>query len=110
VAVKEVKFEGDSLETLRAFPEGIRRDIGRQLHALQRGELPHSAKPLNTGMPGVWELRTKDESGQYRAAYVQIVKDQIHVLHCFKKKTAKTGRADLEKTQRRYRDLKARLR
>ncbi len=108
--MKAVSWEGDSKETMRSFPAAIRGDFGRQLFALQCGELPGDAKPIGTGMPGAWELRTRDESGQYRAIYVQIVKEQVHVLHCFKKTTQKTSRIDLEKAQARYRSLRQRVR
>lgn len=29
----------------------------------------------------------------------------LHVLHCFQKKTEKTGRADVDLAAKRYRDL-----
>lgn len=107
--MKQVVWEGNSLEILRDFPELVRRDLGTSLMFLQMGEVPLDAKPFKTGMPGTWELRARDDSGQYRAIYVCIVSDQIHVLHCFKKKTRKTSRIDTETALRRYKDLKHRI-
>jgi phage-related protein len=107
--MKKIVWEGNSKEVLRSFPEGIRRDLGTGLMFLQLETLPMDAKPFKTGMPGTWELRAKDQSGQYRAIYVCIVKEQIHVLHCFKKTTAKTSRADIQIAQMRYRNLKQRV-
>ena len=79
--IKRVVWEGDSLDVIRSFPDGVRRDLGRGLYAVQAGELPLDAKPFKTGMSGTWELRTRDTSGQYRAIYVALVKGEVHVLH-----------------------------
>jgi predicted XRE-type DNA-binding protein len=51
------------LDAIRV-PVDVRRDFGRQLFALQCGELPGDAKPIGTGMPGARELRTRGDSGQ----------------------------------------------
>ena len=108
--MKMVMWEGDSREVLRSFPEGVKRDLGTGLMYLQSGAVPLDSKPLKTGMPGTWELRARDASGQYRAIYVCIVADQIHVLHCFKKTSAKTAAADIDITKTRYRVLRERIR
>lgn len=103
--MKKIVWEGDSLDVLRDFPESVRKDLGTSLMYLQCEALPRDAKPFKTGMPGTWELRARDESGQYRAIYVSLVKESIHVLHCFKKKTEKTSRLDLSVAQARYKSL-----
>ena len=108
--MKQVEWEGDSREVLRSFPEGVRRDLGTGLMYVQCGVIPADARPLKTGMPGTWELRAKDASGQYRVAYVCIVDDQVHVLLCFKKTSAKTAPVDLHTAQLRYKALKQRIR
>ena len=107
--MKQVVWEGSSLEILRGFPETVRRDLGTSLMFLQVGEVPVDAKPFKTGMPGTWELRAWDASGHYRVIYVGIVREQVHVLHCFKKTTPKTSRIDMEIAQLRYKDLKRRI-
>ena len=107
--MKKVVWEGNCREILRNFPESVRRDLGTGLMFLQVGEVPADAKPFKTGMPGTWELRARDASGQYRAIYVCIVRDQVHVLHRFKKTTPKTSRLDTETAQLRYKALKQRI-
>ena len=37
--------------------------------------------------------------------YVAKLPDAVYVLHCFQKKTQKTGKADIELAAKRYRDL-----
>lgn len=44
-------------------------------------------------------------SEAFRVIYVAKFADAVHVLHCFQKKTAKTGKADLDVAAKRYRDL-----
>ena len=107
--MKLVVWEGNSREVLRGFPESVRRDLGTGLMFLQVGEVPTDAKPFKTGMPGTWELRARDATGHYRAIYVCIIHDQVHVLHCFKKNTPKTSRLDTETAQLRYKSLKQRI-
>jgi len=44
--MKAVVFLDDSLERLRAFPDGPRRDAGFQLDRVQRGLNPDDWKPM----------------------------------------------------------------
>lgn len=107
--MKEIIWEGDSRDILRSFPESVRRDLGTSLMYLQMEALPLDAKPFKTGMPGTWELRAKDSTGAYRAIYVSMIRDKIHVLHCFKKTSNQTSRPDVNTAQLRYKNLKQRI-
>ncbi len=106
---KKVVWESDSREVLRTFPVAVRQDLGAALGVLQVGERPDDTKSMKAIGLGAWELRARDSSGQYRAIYVAIVKGEIHVLHCFQKKSQKTSRYDIEKAATRYRALISRL-
>ena len=53
--MKPVIFLGDSLGSLRAFPNKPRRDVGFQLDRVQRGLDPDDWKPMKTIGPGVRE-------------------------------------------------------
>ena len=106
---KRIVWLGDSRDVIRGFPATVRDDLGAGLRALQNGELPHDVKPIKVAGAGAWELRAKDAAGQFRAIYVALVKDEIHVLHCFQKKSQKTSRLDLAKAAARYRELAVRL-
>jgi phage-related protein len=103
---KEVIWAGDALLVLQGFPAAIQHELGYNLGLLQIGSMPLHAKPFKTAGAGCWELRAKDESGAYRAIYVRIVRDKIHVLHCFQKKTEKTSRHDVQKAAARYQALR----
>ena len=61
---------------------------------------------MTTVGPGVREIRVRDASGVFRVIYVAKFADVIHVLHCFRKKTQKTSKADLDLARNRYRNLK----
>ncbi|PYE29130.1 phage derived Gp49-like protein DUF891 [Rhizobium sp. PP-CC-3A-592] len=54
---------------------------------------------------GVQEIRVRDEFGAFRVIYVARFADAVYVLHCFQKKTQKTGKTDLDLATQRYRDL-----
>ena len=103
--MKPITFLGDSLEELRAFPQGARRAAGMQLDKVQRGLMPDNWKPMKTIGAGVCEIRTKDESGIYRVIYIATFAEAVYVLHAFQKKTQKTAKSDLELARSRLKDL-----
>ncbi len=103
--VKPIEFRGTSLDDLRAFPLTARRDAGHQLDQVQNGREPDDWKPMNTVGQGVKEVRIRDAAGAFRVIYVAKFVDAVYVLHCFQKKTEKTGKADVDLAVRRYRDL-----
>lgn len=103
--MKPVTFLGDSLDAIRAFPQGVRREAGFQLDKVQRGLTPDDWKPVKTVGLGVREIRLREEVGAFRVIYVATLPEAVYVLHAFQKKTEKTGRADLELARKRYRGL-----
>ena len=60
---------------------------------------------MNIVGQGVKEIRVRDAAGAFRVLYVAKFADAVYVLHCFQKKTEKTGKADLDLAAKRYRDL-----
>ena len=85
---RPVEFRGSALDDLRTFPASARRAAGHQ--------------PIGQG---VQEIRIRDAAGAFRVIYVARFADAVHVLHCFRKKTQRTAKADLDLGERRYRDL-----
>lgn len=53
---------------------------------------------------GVREIRIRDD-GAFRVIYLAKVKDTVFVLHCFQKKSQKTGKEDLALASNRYKEL-----
>jgi phage-related protein len=102
---KPVEFRGNSLADLRAFPSSARREAGHQIDKVQHGLEPDDWKPMNIVGPGVLEIRIRDAEGAFRVFFVAKLEDAVYVLHCFKKKTEKTSKADLDLAATRYRDL-----
>jgi phage-related protein len=68
--MKPICFLGNSLESLREFPEDARQDAGYQLDQVQRGRQPSDFKSMPTVGKGVEELRVWDERGTYRVIYI----------------------------------------
>ncbi|MES2075191.1 MAG: type II toxin-antitoxin system RelE/ParE family toxin [Pseudomonadota bacterium] len=104
-APKPVEFLGNSLNELRSFPHSARREAGFQLNRIQQGLEPHDWKPMHTIGKGVREIRIRDANGTFRVIYVAKFAEATYVLHCFQKKSARTGKADMDLATRRYRDL-----
>lgn len=103
--MKPVRFLGDSLKRLRAFPDDARQDAGYQLECVQRGEQPEDFKPMPSIGPGVEELRVWDSAGTYRVIYTARLANAVYVLHAFQKKTRQTAKADIELTRERFATL-----
>lgn len=103
--MKPVSFLGNSLDALRSFPDGPRREVGFQIDRLQRGLEPDDWKPLKAVGPNVREIRGKDSSGAYRVIYLATLPDAIYVLHAFQKKSQKTDKRDIDLAGARFRTL-----
>ena len=105
---KPVEFLGRSLEDLRAFPAGARREAGYQLDRVQSGLEPDDWKWMNTIGTGAREIRIRNDTGAYRVVYVASIGDTIYVLHAFQKKTRATSKRDIEVATARFRVLQRR--
>ena len=103
--MKPVTFIGDSLEVIRAFPQGARQEAGFQLNKVQHGLDPDDWKPMKSVGPGVREIRVRDETGAFRVIYVATFPEAVYVLHAFQKKTVKTAKTDLEVARSRFRKM-----
>ncbi len=100
-----LQFLGRAYDDLMDFPVAARKEAGRQLRRVQYGSLPADCKPMTTIGAGVAEIRVYDVSGAYRVIYVAKFEEAIYVLHCFKKKSQRTSRADIEIATSRYKTL-----
>lgn len=100
--MKSVRFLGNSLKTLREFPEDARHDAGYQIDKVQRGLQPDDFKPMPGIGKGVEEIRIWDESGTYRVVYTARLADAVIVLHAFQKKTQATSKRDVDLAKERF--------
>ena len=103
--MKPVAFCGDSLDALRAFPEGAKHEAGYQIDKVQHGEEPDDWKPMSSIGGGVREIRIRDEAGAFRVIYVAKLVDAVYVLHCFQKKTQQTSQRDIQLARKRFKEL-----
>lgn len=103
--MKPITFLGDSLDKLKDFPQGARRETGFQLDRVQRGLMPKNWKPVKTVGKGVNEIRVRDEAGAYRVIYLATFPEAVYVLHAFQKKTQTTAQMDLELARTRLQSL-----
>lgn len=103
--MKPVEFFGDSLDALRSFPEGARREAGYQIDKVQHGAEPDDWKPMATIGSSVKEIRIWDEAGAFRVVYLAKLADAVYVLHCFHKKTQQTSERDIRLARKRFKEL-----
>lgn len=103
--VKPIEFLGDSLRSLREFPDDAKRDAGYQLDRVQHGLQPDDFKPMPTIGKGVEEIRVRDDTGAYRVIYTARLADAVYVLHAFQKKAQATSKRDIELAKQRFAEL-----
>ena len=103
--MKDVRFVGSSLDDLKHFPAGARREAGFELSNVQVGLQPGDWKPMSTIGAGAVEIRIKDAAGICRVIYVARFEEAVYVLHAFQKKTRRTRKADIELAKARYKAL-----
>jgi len=102
---KELRFCATALDDLRSFPLMLRRAAGHQLDRVQQGLMPVNFRPMPGVGPGVYEIRLQDVAGAFRVLYVARYAEAVYVLHCFQKKTQKTGQTDMELAVKRYHEI-----
>jgi phage-related protein len=108
--MKPVSFLGDSLNAIRTFSEGARRQVGYQIDRVQRGLDPDDWKPMKTIGSGVREIRVRDAAGAFRVIYIATLADAVYVLHAFQKRSQRTAKRDLDLATARLKELMRRIR
>jgi phage-related protein len=101
---KLVIWLADSRETIRGFPDNVRRIAGFQLWRVQRGLEPNDWKPMSSVGLGVQEIRIRT-AAEHRVLYVAKFAEAVYVLHAFEKRTRQTPKADLDLARQRLRAL-----
>ena len=105
--MKFAVFHPKARDALRDFPENLRREFGKVIFDLQKGEKLYM--PLSRPMPsvarGVEELRIKDRSGAYRVFYYTRLADSVLIFHAFSKKTQKTPPHEIALAQKRLKEI-----
>lgn len=97
--MKPAIFHPAVRETVRGFPVDVRKELGKAIYDLQRGEV--LSMPLSWAMasiaPGAAELRIRDRAGIYRVFYYVRSARGILVFHAFQKKDRTTPLQEVEK-------------
>jgi phage-related protein len=105
--VKQAVFHLKARAAIRYFPEGVRRELGKVIFDLQKGE--KISMPLSRPMPsvaaGVEELRVKDRSGAYRVFYYLRLADSVLIFHAFAKKTRTTPTHEIALARKRLKEM-----
>lgn len=99
---KPVLWVGSSKDDLLVQPASARLNLGNQLRAVQKGEVPTDYESMSDIGKGVFQLRTSVQEGWFRMIYIAKFPEGIYVLHCFQKKSNKTSVQDIEIARKRY--------
>jgi phage-related protein len=105
---KPLHWEGSSKKDFKEFPMGVQKDLGVALFVVQLGGTPDCAKPWRGNGSGVYELDHRGDT--FRAVYTVKIRDAVHVLHAFQKKSksgAATPRPDVELIEKRLKAVLA---
>jgi phage-related protein len=105
--VKAAIFHPAALTAIRSFPDDVRRELGKAIFDLQKGDvlaMPIS-RPMPSIAPGAAELRIRDRSGIYRAFYYSRSPRGILVFHAFMKKTQTTPTHESDLGKKRLKEL-----
>ena len=105
--MKPAVFHPKARDAIREFPEEVRRELGKIIFDLQKGEklsMPLS-RLMSSVAPGVAELRVRDRSGAYRVFYYTRLADFVLVFHAFAKKTQKTPLPESALAQKRLKEM-----
>lgn len=105
--IKPAIFHAEALRTIRSFPAEVRRELGKAIFDLQRGELLKMplSRPMPTIATGVEELRIRDKSGSYRTFCLARSERGVLVFHAFTKKTRETPKREVETGGKRLKEL-----
>jgi phage-related protein len=86
--LKPLEWVGDSLESLKEFPEDVKDIVGYALYLAQSGDKHSCAKPLKGfGGAGVQEIAEDFDGDTYRVVYTVKLAGVVYVLHAFQKKS-----------------------
>jgi phage-related protein len=102
-------LEGDSREVITSFPDEAKRNLGFDLRLLQQGQQPTDYRAMSSIGPGVFELRDQDQRAWYRVIYLSRVREVIHVLHCFEKRSRQTPLKEINVARQRLKGVRARM-
>lgn len=105
--MKPAVFHPKARATLKHFPEEVRRELGKAIFDLQKGNtlaMPLS-RQMTTVAAGVEELRVKDRTGAYRAFYYARRGNAVLIFHAFEKKTAKTPQREIALARKRLKEM-----
>lgn len=107
IHIKKAAFHPKARIAIQAFPEDVKRELGKAIFDLQLGEkltMPLS-KPMRSVANGVEELRMKDRSGIYRVFYYTRIEDRVLIFHAFTKKTQKTPKHEIDLGKKRLKEI-----
>lgn len=101
---KPLRWVGNALYELRAFPEPARRKAGRQLQKVQQGLAPDDWRPVSAVGAGVAAIRIHT-GVEHRVLYLAKFDEAVYVLHGFEKRSRRARQLNVEIGRKRLREV-----
>ena len=100
-------FHPAAREVIRSFPVEVRKELGKAIYDLQRGELLSMplSRPMTSIASGAAEFRIRDRAGIYRVFYYVKSARGVLVFHAFVKKGRATSLRELNIGRKRLKEL-----
>jgi phage-related protein len=96
-----VIWHGRSREEIQAFPETVRKKLGRELYKVECGKTPSDTKPITAVAPGCWELRLRAADTCWRLIYLHD-NGNVVALACVQKNQSRLPQPDADLVKQRY--------
>ncbi len=102
---KEIVYTAQAEKFVSSLPQKAKSNLDRALCTLsEQGFLHAPTAEKVEGYKGLFEIRIKDASGQYRVFYIYAQSDVVILLNGFQKKSQKTPIAELNKALKLMRE------
>ncbi len=105
--IMSLHFAKQVLKDIQAETKEIQEKLLIMFQAIEEGaNLTMPVARQMSGYPGLKELRVRDARGIVRVFYYIQQKDQVFILHLFRKKTQKTPQFEIETAMQRLKRMK----
>ncbi len=104
----EVKIFDQVAKVLLKETKVVKQDLRDIFEKLEHGInlAPPLIKPLSGLHPSLFEIRVRDEKGQFRVIYFLKKKNSIYILHAFRKKTQRLPQKEKKLILNRLKEIK----
>lgn len=102
--MKNIVFEGDTLERIRSFPEPAKQRAAYEIDRVLHSKEPDNWEAFPSVGQGVRGIKIQI-GGHFRVLYIEKMNNKVHILHAYEKKSQKTRQMDIDLAKPRLKKL-----